>query len=75
LSLHEQVKHLRHGPFKQMQELTNKKEEQGELTEKEDHTLKDLIRQAEDEIIRNAEVICTTCVAAFDRRLRNVRFR
>lgn len=30
---------------------------------------------AEDEIIKNADVICTTCVAANDRRLKNYRFR
>ena len=36
LTLHEQIKFLSHGPFKQMQELMNKKEEQGELTEKEE---------------------------------------
>lgn len=31
--------------------------------------------QAEDKILSNAEVICTTCVAAFDRRLRNLKFK
>ena len=57
-----------------MQELLTKKEEQGELNEKEDKQLKDLKRQAEDEILKNAEVICTTCAAAFDRRLKSFRF-
>lgn len=36
LSLHEQIKHLNHGPFKIMQDLITKKEEQGDLSEKED---------------------------------------
>jgi regulator of nonsense transcripts 1 len=36
LSLHEQIKHLQHGPFKLMQELMTKKEENLELSEKED---------------------------------------
>jgi regulator of nonsense transcripts 1 len=36
LSLHEQIKHLQHGPFKVMQELIAKKEENLELSEKED---------------------------------------
>ena len=58
-----------------MQDLFNKKEENGEINEKEDKILKDLIRQAEEEILRNAEVICTTCVAASDRRLKNIRFK
>jgi regulator of nonsense transcripts 1 len=57
-----------------MQDLLAKKEELGDLSEKEDKQLKDLKRQAEDEILKNAEVICTTCVAAFDRRLKNFRF-
>jgi regulator of nonsense transcripts 1 len=57
-----------------MQELMTKKEEQGDLNEKEDKQLKDLKRMAEDEILKNAEVICTTCVAAFDRRLKQFRF-
>ena len=76
LSLHEQVKHLRKGHnYERMQELMDRKEEQGELTEKDEKQLKDLQRQAEDEILRGADVICTTCVAAFDRRIRNIRFR
>ena len=45
------------------------------MTEKEEKQLKDLVRQAEDEILKAADVICTTCVAAFDRRIRNIRFR
>jgi regulator of nonsense transcripts 1 len=58
-----------------MQQLNEKKEEQGELNEKDDKALKDLVKMAEDEILKNADVICTTCVAAFDRRLRQFRFR
>ena len=58
-----------------MQQLTALKEEQGELSEKDEKTLKELKQQAEDEIIKGADVICTTCVAAFDRRIRNIKFR
>ena len=36
LSLHEQVKHLRKGNFARMQELMLRKEEQGELNEKDE---------------------------------------
>lgn len=49
-----------------MQELMQQREEEGELNEKDDKIFKDLKRQAEDEILRNADVICTTCVSAFD---------
>lgn len=58
-----------------MQDLIAKKEEQGEITEKEEKQLKDLRRQAEEEILSNADVICTTCVAAFDRRLKYFKFK
>ncbi len=58
-----------------MQQLMELKEEQGELNEKDEAALKELKRQAEDEILRNADVICTTCVTALDRRLRNFKFR
>ena len=51
------------------------KEDQGELSEKDDNQLKELKRQAEEEILRNADVICTTCVTAQDRRLRTMKFR
>ena len=44
LSLHEQVKHLKKGNFAKMQELMLKKEDQGELTEKDEKQLKDLQR-------------------------------
>lgn len=51
------------------------RDEEGELNEKDDKTFKDLKRQAEDEIIRNADVICTTCVSAFDQRLKSIKFK
>jgi regulator of nonsense transcripts 1 len=73
--LHEQIKHLKTKNFSKMHELIEKKEVQGELTEKDEKSLKELRRQAEDEILKNADVICTTCVAACDRRIRNFRFR
>jgi hypothetical protein len=38
------VKHLTKGPYAKMQQLIEKKDEQGELNEKEDKQLKDLIK-------------------------------
>ena len=51
------------------------KDSRGELTEKEEKQLKELKQKAEEEILKNADVVCTTCVAAFDRRLRNFKFK
>ena len=36
---------------------------------------KDLKRKAEDEILKSADVICTTCVSAFDLRLKGYKFK
>lgn len=51
------------------------REDGEELSEKEDKLFKDLKRKAEDEILRGADVICTTCVSAFDIRLKPYKFR
>lgn len=40
LSLHEQIKHLTHGPFKTMQDLITKKEEQGTYLRKKTNSLR-----------------------------------
>ena len=58
-----------------MQELIVQKEVDGELSEKDEKVYKDLKRHAEDEILRNADVICTTCVSAFDQRLKSLKFK
>lgn len=58
-----------------MNDLIKLKEEQGELSEKDQAKLKELKMNAEDEILRGADVICTTCATAFDRRLRTIKFR
>lgn len=58
-----------------MQDIISKKEETGEITEQEERKLKDLKRQAEEQILKEADVICTTCVAAFDQRLKYIRFK
>jgi len=58
-----------------MQELRLSKEADGELSEKDDKLYKELKRKAEDEILRNADVICTTCVSAFDQRLKHLKFK
>ena len=75
LSLHEQIRHLKKGQYAKMNDLIKLKEEQGELSEKDQAKLKELKMNAEDEILRGADVICTTCATAFDRRLRTIKFR
>ena len=54
--------------------MDKREEAGGELQEKEEKQLKDLRTRAEEEILRSADVVTTTCVAAFDRRLKGIRF-
>jgi regulator of nonsense transcripts 1 len=43
--------------------------------EKDENQLKKLKRDGENEILKSADVICTTCVAGFDRRLKGFNFK
>ena len=62
--------------YKRMSDLMLKREELGlEMPENDENELKQLIEKAEMDILQEAEVITTTCVAAFDRRLKNLKFR
>ena len=74
LTLHEQVKKLEGSGFSQMHSLFKLKEEVGQLSSKDESILKRLKRKAEDFLLSSAEVICTTCVAAFDKRIKKLRF-
>lgn len=46
-----------------------------QLTTKDANKLKRLTAKAEQEILRNAQVICCTCVGAGDSRLRSFKFK
>ena len=45
------------------------------MNERDDKMYKDLKKKAEDEILKGADVICTTCVSAFDQRLKGYKFK
>lgn len=73
LALHEQVR-----MYKSNSELTNLnklKNDQGELSSQDEKRFKQLTRQAEREILNNADVVCCTCVGAGDPRLSKMKFR
>ncbi|KAJ3192643.1 hypothetical protein HK101_006195 [Irineochytrium annulatum] len=73
LSLHEQVANNDTNP--ELQKLIRLKTEQGELSFQDEKKYKSLKKQAEKEILGNADVICTTCVGAGDPRLSKLTFR
>jgi regulator of nonsense transcripts 1 len=74
LSLHYQVENL-HLPGKQsLHKLIEQKKEEGDLSLENERRLRQLWRQAEAEILAEADVVCVTCIGAGDKRLRRLRF-
>ena len=73
LSLHNQVKNL--NEQRELRKLCELKNEMGELAPGDEKRYRALRRQAEKDLLLNADVICTTCVGAGDPRLSKFRFR
>jgi regulator of nonsense transcripts 1 len=59
----------------ELQKLQQLKDDQGELSAKDEKRYRTLKRAAEYEILRAAQVICCTCVGAGDPRLSKLRFK
>eukprot|EP01022_Parablepharisma_sp_SALTPOND_P016227 TRINITY_DN234_c0_g2_i1.p2 TRINITY_DN234_c0_g2~~TRINITY_DN234_c0_g2_i1.p2 ORF type:complete len:1040 (+),score=86.45 TRINITY_DN234_c0_g2_i1:3145-6264(+) len=74
LTLHRQVRELKGAEFSTLQKLFMLKEELGELSTKDERNFRKLKRLAEDKLLASAQVVCCTCVAAFDKRIRKCRF-
>lgn len=73
LSLHEQIKHLEGRP--ELKKLMKLKETQGELSAKDEDRFMNLRAQAEKELLKKAQVICTTAVGAGSVLLSSIHFR
>lgn len=73
LSLHEQVR--LNDTNVELVKLGQLKNELGELSSQDEKKFKHLTRNAEREILNNADVICCTCVGAGDPRLSKLKFR
>ncbi|KAI9795983.1 MAG: hypothetical protein M1833_006559 [Piccolia ochrophora] len=73
LSLHEQVR--MNDSNVELAKLSQLKNELGELSSQDEKKFKQLTRNAEREILSNADVICCTCVGAGDPRLAKFKFR
>jgi len=74
LSLHNQIKQLPQKEYKRLIELIKLKEEIFELKKDDHEYYKKLKKKAENEVLQHAEVVVTTCIASFDKRLSNQRF-
>jgi len=60
---------------RELRKLCELKNEMGELAPGDEKRYRALRRQAEKDLLLNADVICTTCVGAGDPRLSKFRFR
>ncbi|CAF4463145.1 unnamed protein product [Rotaria socialis] len=67
LALHNQIRNLESEPeLKKLQQL---KDETGELSSADEKRYRTLKRKCESDLLRNADVICCTCVGSGDPRL------
>lgn len=73
LTLHSQLKALQGAT--ELHKLMRLKEEVGELSQIDEARFKQLIMTKEKELLSKAEVICCTCIAAADPRMRDREFR
>lgn len=71
LALHKLVRRSSTG---QLRKLLKLKEDVGELSAKDTKTFVKLVKKAESEILKKADVVCCTCVGAGDKRL-DTKFR
>jgi len=75
LTLHCMVKNLDTPDKAELRKYQKLKDELGDLNAADAKRYQILKRKAEIEILKAADVICTTCVGAGDKRLANFRFR
>ncbi|KAJ9115987.1 hypothetical protein QFC22_005130 [Naganishia vaughanmartiniae] len=73
LALHNQVANA--STHRDLQKLIQLKTEQGELSAQDERRYRNLVRNAERDILNAADVICTTCVGCGDPRLAKFKFR
>lgn len=69
------MRHLDTPKMSELHKLQQLKDDQGELSAKDEKRYRTLKRQAEYEILRTAQVICCTCVGAGDPRLSKFKFK
>lgn len=72
LALHNQIRELKNGKFRRLQQLFRFQDQGQRLIPDEDEEFKTLKDLAEKFILRKSQIICTTCIGASDKRLRKL---
>lgn len=75
LTLHNQVRNLNIPKFEKLKRLYTLLDDAGELQQREKNEFDRLRRWAEDFILEKAQVICCTCSASYDSRIRKKKYR
>ncbi|KRZ35406.1 Regulator of nonsense transcripts 1 [Trichinella pseudospiralis] len=73
LALHNQVRYLE--GEEELDKLWQLKEETGELSSLDEYRFRFLRSKCERDLLKHADVVCCTCVAAGDPRFNHIRFR
>ena len=74
LTLHELIKTTRNGLCEKLKQYYETLESYGSLTEEQEQKFKSLKEKAEKMILAQADVIWTTCITSFDKRLKDFQF-
>lgn len=74
LTLHELVKSSKNGLCEKLKQYYQTLESYGNLTEEQEVKFKALKEKAEKMVLAQADVICTTCITSFDKRLKDFQF-
>eukprot|EP00916_Digyalum_oweni_P024331 GHVL01040223.1.p1 GENE.GHVL01040223.1~~GHVL01040223.1.p1 ORF type:complete len:1030 (+),score=215.97 GHVL01040223.1:85-3174(+) len=75
LTLHDQLTKLDGHHYTELCNLLKLRQEQGELSMSDETRFRKIKLRAEKDILKTADVICTTCVGAGDSRLSQFRFK
>lgn len=74
MTLHELVKTTKNGYCEKLKQYYETLESYGNLTEEQEMKFKNLKEKAEKWLLAQADVICTTCITSFDKRLKDFQF-
>jgi len=70
LTLHNQVRSMDIAEYKKLHSLYGIKDANGELSLSDERKFHRLRRRCETDLLDAADVICTTCIASADKRLK-----
>ena len=74
LTLHYKLRNMKEASYDKLKEYYQMIDDEKEFNNEEELKFKQLKKKAEYDVIKNADVICATCIASADRRLNDFYF-